>query len=100
MLDETTMESWLLNNALTEMSSPFPTVLFQQSIGPALGLQGLGTERFSASCFHLGANESGPVGLAVFIQPVGIDQPRRVIIAVCNHRAPECIAICHFISIV
>src|ERR1700722_5073149 len=66
MLDETSMESRFLKNAPIEMSSPFLEVSYQQSIGPAFGFQGLGTERLSASPLHLGPDERGPVGLAVF----------------------------------
>src|SRR5262249_59416075 len=68
-----------------------------EGVGPLFRVACLLAMRLGPHGLDLEADERGPVRLAVFVQPVGVDQPRGVVVRVVQDRPQQRVAVAHHI---
>ena len=77
------------------MLRPGLAVCIENPVRALSGLSRLESEGLGAGGLDLHADELGAVGLAVLLQPVGVHQPRGVVVGVGEDRGEKCVAVGH-----
>jgi hypothetical protein len=80
--DEPALEARRFDDAAVQVPRPGLAVRSQEIVRAAFSAARPRAERVGAGGLDLGADEVGPLGLAVLLQPVGVHQPRGVVVRV------------------